>query len=106
MKPSEILEAAKYYLWDGDGFHTQRQRFICLAVEEVQCPSSESITMFYMSGVLIQDHMVKLLDGERTLSDWLKVHHNIDYNGDTRRLQATRLAWMDDMIKYFQLKGL
>jgi hypothetical protein len=38
------------------------------------------------------------------LQDWLETEHGIKWLDDLPKLHATRLAWIDDMIKYWENK--
>ena len=102
MNPSEILEAAKKHLWNGYSHSPGTVSYVCSAID-IAVP----IHTLGVSDSLrkLNYHITDLLDGLGSLSEWLYREHGIDPYYDTTKMQATRLAWMNDMIAYFKSKG-
>lgn len=109
MKTSEFIRLAKSHLWDGQGkapgWEHAKKRYICGCLEIQSQPSSTTDPCPLDKAV---DHVMHLLGGCVYLESWLtriaKVpRHEIDAN--LPRLQATRLAWMEDMAKWFEAQG-
>ena len=111
MKPSELLLKAKKHLCvceqDRSKWRTE-SNYICNAVkiadggEPGMCPATTT------QGRKVIAHINHLLDGYSTLSEWLSEKHGIvafAFSDNATQLQETRLAWMDDMIAYWEAKG-
>ena len=101
MKPSEILQAAKKHLWDGKTHSSNKASRICSAID-IAVPvhtlgASDSLRE-------LNDHIHDLI-GCASLKEWLIQKHGIDPYYSQIKLQATRFAWIDDMIDYFKSKG-
>lgn len=116
MKPSNLLKKAKECLFvNFEEFNKNRRRndkaqYICNAVKMAaggrggfldggKTPEAREVVA----------HIDQLLEGIHTFDLWLKEKHDIDVNRNDPKqfdqLQATRLAWMDDMIKYWKEQG-
>lgn len=116
LKPSKLLEKAKDYLhtdWaecNASVGRWEKDPFICNAVklaagghagwaDKGRTPEAKKVLA----------HINKLLGYHSTLSGWLKDNYGITASAHDcktfSRLQATRLAWMDDMIAYWKAKG-
>jgi hypothetical protein len=53
----------------------------------------------------VSDRIYDLLRGHAWLNGWLWGQHSIDPESNPKMLRATRLAWIDDMIKYWEVHG-
>lgn len=108
MKASTALKRTKAYMLQGSDT-VYRSRFICDNVEKV-APRATARR--------ITDHIDDLLEGHFSLHEWLidKGHVNaklhdytnvMDINApyDEKKMQHTRMLWIDDMIKHFKAKG-
>lgn len=95
MKTSEMLEIIKPHLWDGsiDG---AGQIFLCSAAEDA---------LSFLDANVCKDIFMKRLDGTRTLEIWLYARHGIDAYNNTKKTQATRLAWLNSLIAEYRAKG-
>ena len=112
MKPSEILEESKQYIWrgvlgkGGNGVLEKGNttRYICVAVRHLGLMHGALESTNY---TIVLNHIQDSLDGHPVLENWLNKVHLITYTemNHQSRVQATRLAWMDDMIAYFKSKG-
>lgn len=111
---SQVLESAKKYLYNGyKPLYGNCSLYICYAVEGVQVMDVGVTPNF---SILLQlrkedlyHYINKLLEGHGNLGSWLlKYHPHLAQNGifNTVKLQATRLAWMDQMIADLKSKGL
>lgn len=104
MKTSKVLQRVLLHLGD-KGFLPVHQKFICSALD----------FLYYPIGVigdrdrtrvkkLIRGH----LDGEVSLNVWLLNKHGIKpaYTHQyTRKIMATRKAWLAHLIEHYQSKG-
>jgi hypothetical protein len=100
MKTSAIFKAAKKHLWNGVGNHfdSPKERFICVAIcWKTECSFKEQDK----TTKIIQ----KLLGKYETLEEWLLQKHRINANTDPIKLQKTRQAWLDHLIKHYQSIG-
>ena len=105
MKPSEILEESKQYIWDGVLEKGNTTRYICVAVRHLGLMHGALESTNY---TIVLNHIQDSLDGHPVLENWLHKVHLITYtetSNNQSKVQATRLAWMDDMIAYFKSKG-
>ena len=118
MKHSTLLEASKSYLkplhkcYKRDPYDTP---YICVAVEV----ANKALTGKYESDIVedIHIHIRELLEYLPTLKSWLQRNHPEVLQGANQypyltsteinnKLYQTRLAWIDDMIKYYKSQGL
>ena len=111
---SQVLEAAKKYLYNGyEPLYGNCSLYICYAVEGVRVMdvgvTPNSSLLLQLRKEDLYRYIDKLLEGHGNLGSWLlKYHPNLAQNGlfNTVKLQATRLAWMDWMIADLKSKGL
>ncbi len=110
MKKSTLLKRAKEYLWDGVDKKTDgKTPFVCYAVAlaassgRCRSPSSDE------ARIIVDWIQIDILDGYCALPVWLRAVREIRCDplarDDITRLQATRLAWLNWMIDYWQSKG-
>ena len=108
MKPSELLQLTLTHLWDGNDTEDSKHKvtFVCLALmvaigRPINIPQDSPYW-------IVRSHITTLLGGNAFLETWLI--NNKFVTGyelqDTRRLQATRIAWVNNMIKHFKSKGM
>jgi hypothetical protein len=101
MKTSEIFKAAKKHLWNGVGeWNGQpKERYICHAIywRVVGCSIDE---VHYAKRII-----ALLLEGYDTLDEWLTAVHGINPYDDTKKLQRTRQAWLDHLVKHYKSIG-
>ena len=113
MKASKVLELAQAHLarnW-GEIDSGPKTEYVCYAVNDVF--NSHKITLFDRDRV--KWHIAKLIHPHMTLESWLEHKHGIEmqWRGYTERdvrefytkMQETRHAWVDAMIKEFRSKG-
>ena len=114
LSMSQVLEAAKKYLYNGYEPHCSNcSPYICYAVEEVRVMD---VGVTPNSSILLQlrkedlyRYICLLLEGYTDLGYWLfKYHPHLVQNGSFNpvKLQATRLAWMNWMIADLWSRGL
>ena len=89
------LKRAKDNLWDGKEKYSKKERFVCLAIlfstaaDDKACYSR-----------LLRDEIARRLE-YKTLITWLS-HQGVNhYDMTVERLQAYRLAWINNMIEEF-----
>lgn len=101
MKTSEIFKAAKKHLWNGVGEWREqsKERYICHAIywRVMGCSINE---VHYTKQIISL-----LLEGHDTLEEWLWAKHRISANNDTKKLQQTRQAWLDHLVKHYKSIG-
>ena len=118
IKHSQLLEAAKHYLKPlhecYEVWNIPTTPYICVAVEM----ASKDLVGEYESPTVtdIHNHIEKLLNYVPTLKVWLQRTHpevlkevynsNLPSEEINNKLYQTRLAWIDDMIKYYKSQGL
>ena len=94
-KASEILREARVLIEDWTF------EFICHAVDQVVAGKKAKRR--------VKKHIGDLLYPSTTLEGWLETHYprpsKIPYCRSFDRMRITRLAWIDDMIRYFERKG-
>lgn len=101
MKPSMLLtKVRKNYVAN----IKKHSPFICVHVDELG-------KNYPLVRYTVLNHIRELLDDSTTLGAWLLNNSYLkikDYPLTTYdpRMIATRLAWLDDMIKHFKSKGL
>ena len=89
------LKKAKDNLWDGKEKNSDKERFVCLAIL-----FSKSVYDKPRYSRLLRDEIARRLEC-KTLSTWLN-HQGVSYDDMTvERLQAYRLAWINNMIAEF-----
>lgn len=122
MKSSKILTKALNYLWDGtDQFEPDdKELYICFCLE-LAIPEDKMTDEIINKIGDIQDHIVSLMKlpeengygSPYSLDSWLSKSIpearklNYSHNPKDNRLyrqkaQATRKAWMLDLIKYYK----
>jgi hypothetical protein len=100
MKASELLILTR----ENYASPKRKSSYICSVVDRV-CPNNKKAQC---ARDKVVNHIQRLLGRHYTLGRWLQEKgfvppNNID-NYDPRMI-ATRLAWLDDMIQYFETKG-
>jgi len=93
MKLYEILEEAKKHLCDGSSKGVKTS-FVCYAVER-----AFGLFVYLKEKARVRKWIRKQLRGHPTLEDWLRAEHNINWVGKPKKLQETRLRWLEDMIQ-------
>jgi hypothetical protein len=53
----------------------------------------------------VKCELLRRLGNHAFLQDWLYHQHGIYWRGDLPKLRVTRLAWIDDMIKWWEQHG-
>lgn len=111
MKTSTFIRLAKSHLWDGKGEDPGKRRYICYCLEiQSQLPVDSQNPDYLNKSVehITVEHIMRLLGGYVYLESWLvgvaKVPRH-ELEADLPRLQATRLAWMEDMAQWFEAQG-
>lgn len=106
MKTSEVLKLGKRRLAT-DGRRTIGEGPICFALMAAEAHNEIRSTDYDRVRGIIHDRLGDCI----TLGVWLLRHHGLQEQragGTTRyydKLQATRHAWVDSMIKEFAAKG-
>lgn len=91
----EQLKKAKDNLWDGKEKHSSKERFVCMAIL-----FSTSVDDKPSYSRLLRDEIARRLE-YKTLIRWLS-HQGVNrYDMTVERLQAYRLAWINNMIEEF-----
>ena len=110
---STLLKASKQYLKPLHECCSYTTPYICVAVEL----ASKTLTGEYENDVVrdIHNHIEELLGYLPTLKIWLQHTHpevleevdnsNLPSEEINNKLYQTRLAWIDDMISYYQAQG-
>lgn len=96
MKTSSALKKTKKLVWDGialDGIGVENNRYICHAA------SSAGV------GRIVQAVVLPLLCPYRSLETWLATEHGIEASNNIEKLQATRHAWLDNLIAHYESIG-
>ena len=89
------LKKAKDNLWDGKEKNSDKERFVCLAIL-----FSKSVNDKPSYSRLLRDEIARRLE-YKTLIRWLS-HQGVNrYDMTVERLQAYRLAWINNMIEEF-----
>jgi hypothetical protein len=114
MKASEALKLVKKQVnrsYNGNGF-----RHICYAIHSEYAHGRIDTNLMYKLKTLIHCR----LNDSQTLEDWLTEHHGIkeilswehdgmhytdEYINYYCKVQETRHAWIDSLIKEFKAKG-
>lgn len=106
MKKHQVLKEAMKYLSDTNSVHTKnsnKYEFICYTIGAVVNPNNP-----YNYTHALQKDIDDRLGGWPTFNDWLLDTHNISYedqdNNKGRKLQYTRLCWMQSMYEEFLVK--
>jgi len=100
MKTSKVFKAAKKQLWNGvgDWMDHPKERYICHAIYwRVNCTNDEAR--------FTKKLIALLLEGHDTLEEWLLAKHDINGFSDTKKLQQTRQAWLDHLVKHYESIG-
>ncbi len=97
-RASDVLKEARLYV------RNRKFEFVCHAVSKVARTGAD------LKAVRRVENRIKLLLGPHfTLDSWLKEHHQellkVSHSEYFKKTRLTRLAWIDDMIKYFEGKG-
>ena len=105
MKTSEAFKIARRHLWSGTGVQRLGTRYCCLVLDN------------YVEDEDVADRCKKiirsLLDGYETLEDWLITAEHLpedyylspDEDIYNQKIQATRKAWLDHLIKHYKAIG-
>ena len=107
-KKHEVLKEAMKYLspitLDVPTKKSKQFEFVCQCISKT---INENALDFSDKSGLIKE-IEERLDSETTLNAWLFRKHNVSYedqtNNEGRKLQATRLAWMQSMYEEFLSK--
>jgi len=107
-KKHEVLKDAMKYLspisLDVPTKKSKQFEFVCQCINKT---INENALDFNDKSGLIKE-IEERLDSETTLNAWLFRKHNVSYedqtNNEGRKLQATRLAWMQSMYEEFLSK--
>jgi len=91
MKTSEALKLTLAHLWDG-GYNYRGEGYICLAAVEAGV------------GSVVKPIIAKLLGRHATFTAWL-LKRGINPWRNSRKLQATRKAWLQHLIKHYKSIG-
>ena len=94
MKTSEAFKLAMKKLWDGHGKLPQ-------GLHASVCGAAQGANVEKIVGPII----MKLLDTDVHLGNWLKYHHGIDAYADWEKYQQTRHAWVDHLIQHYESIG-
>ena len=112
MTPVEILQGARVLI------ENDRDEFICLAVKSAAGFYGNAYDQGWLKTTTavsldqVLSHIRKLLNGCFTLDSWLSKNHtelvktpegcDIEDATYKQKIRETRLAWIDDMIRYFK----
>lgn len=105
MPISEALEIIlKSYKRDLAYNQGHFSHFICIRANDLAWDGEITADAAYA----IREHIEQLIGGDSTLQDWLIVNGHVegydvfDTEEGQLKLQATRIAWLNDMIEYFK----
>ena len=96
MKTSKVLKIAKEYVSDGSRYHNA----LHCANDDKRITTGD----MYRAEKIIGD----LLGDMATLGTWLSTYRGIkwwDIHDGKKKLQETRHAWLDHLIKHYEAKG-
>lgn len=94
MKRSQILREAKK--------HLPQKKFVCYALDHIQETSFNPITKWKVRSLKAQ--ITQSLCRRSSVIGWLDAMHGIMiWKGEEQLVY--RLAWMDNMIAYWESKG-
>jgi len=103
MKMYEVFEEAKKYLWDGNnkyGCIPGKEEFVCHAIARVETAANLA-TIIRCRGV-IRSRM----NNCGTLERWLQVNgHATARQCTSKRMQAYRKRWLDELVREFKEKN-
>lgn len=107
-KKHEVLKEAMKYLspitLDVPTKKSKQFEFVCQCISKT---INENALDFNDKSGLIKE-IEERLDSETTLNAWLFRKHNVSYedqkDNEGRKLQATRLAWMQSMYEEYKAK--
>jgi hypothetical protein len=111
MKLSQILkEAKKHIATTREEYGSNKDKFICMAVHW-KCPGrarDKQRICNHISLLLNDGNKQDAKDGKIwAFERWLDIHHpKLNVWTNFNKVQKARLAWVDDMIKYWEAKGL
>ena len=99
MKTSKVFKLAKLRLWNGVSEErlAHQRSHLCLAVDITTAPIKDK-----KRAKRIVD---KLLHPYCTFESWLSREKNIYPFGNLKKLQVTRQAWLDHLIKHYESIG-
>ena len=104
MKTSKVFKIAKKYLNDGSRYDA-RPMYICYALGRAEQAGLINFVDLERTEKIISDLLGYNIG---SLGIWLATHHRIKYWQDIRghrKLQQTRHAWLDHLIKHYQSLG-
>jgi hypothetical protein len=110
MKTSERLRKSLDHLWDGKSRFSQRQMFICLAVEKTDKKGFRNNHVNkianYINSLLTPPENYKGPYRSLTVEGFLlrEGYITTPYS-QTKKIQAYRKAWVEHLIKEFEAKG-
>ena len=108
-KKHEVLKEAMKYLspikLDAPTKKSKQFVYVCQCINKTI--NGNALDFNDKSGLI--EKIRERLDPEATLDEWLFRKHNVSYedqtNNEGRKLQATRLAWMQSMYEEFKAKN-
>jgi hypothetical protein len=101
IKTSEILRAAKYYMWDGHGYcaHTY---YLCTSI---QLAAERLSGDNRFKAEIIKNRISKSIAPENFVSRWLENAVGVPVTELTcKNLQAYRHRWLDALIAEYEAK--
>lgn len=117
IKPSELLKEAKKYL--SYTHSSENDSYVCfcvsIAVDEILGYTNNYNKSCQEASDYLHRYITGLLQGWRSLAGWLSYQDIPDFPDSTtlyehlvcqRKLQETRHAWVDWMIKDLESQGL
>ncbi len=102
----KAFKAAKRYLSDYVGQGNFKRNFICYALEAAACAGKIDYGDYLAARALIRERLGAVMP--TTLEGWLERHYpelnaeiQVDDSNRSHKMQATRHAWLDSLIKEF-----
>jgi len=103
MKTSEVFKRVKIHLCDGHYTHAHK-RYICSALHYLYLMGAIGDRDRTRCKRLICTH----LGDTHSLEHWLMQNHGIRFRHSleyTKKIMATRKAWLDHLITHYETKG-
>ena len=98
MKTSQVFIRAKNFLSTGPTDYGDRKtEYICYAIDRTRCSKTDKDRA--------RDIIMDLLDDNYTLGSWLRHVKGIENDRHNPKMQATRHAWIDHLIEYYESIG-